>query len=163
MFIDDAARRNLGDLVRSEPEGDGALYKLTDIIGREHGLGVENLQGSGMIAGITSRAYESTFTASLVTGRSVGIGAYLVRLGQRTVQNQGPILLTGAGALNKLLGRDVYTSNLQIGGTQIMHANGVSHLVVHDDLRGVQALLHWLSFVRERRDAPLPVIDMFDG
>jgi len=31
-----------------------------------HGLGVENLQGSGMIAGETSQAYQDTFTISLV-------------------------------------------------------------------------------------------------
>ena len=39
-----------------------------------------------MIAGETSRAYDEAFTLSYVTGRSVGIGAYLVRLGQRTIQ-----------------------------------------------------------------------------
>ena len=31
------------------------------------------------------------------------------------------IILTGAGALNKLLGREVYTSNTQLGGTQVIH------------------------------------------
>ncbi|KAH8045219.1 acetyl-CoA carboxylase [Aureococcus anophagefferens] len=41
---------------------------------------------SGTIAGETSRAYQDGFTLSYVTGRSVGIGAYLVRLGQRTIQ-----------------------------------------------------------------------------
>lgn len=51
-----------------------------------HGIGVENLRGSGMIAGETARAYDEAFTLSYVTGRSVGIGAYLVRLGQRTIQ-----------------------------------------------------------------------------
>jgi acetyl-CoA carboxylase/biotin carboxylase 1 len=59
-----------------------------------HGIGVENLRGSGMIAGETSRAYDETFTLSYVTGRSVGIGAYLVRLGQRTIQMvNGPLIL----------------------------------------------------------------------
>ena len=42
------------------------------------GIGVENLRGSGTIAGETSRAYEETFTLSYVSGRSVGIGAYLI-------------------------------------------------------------------------------------
>jgi hypothetical protein len=38
----------------------------------------------------------------------VGIGAYLVRLGQRTIQMvNGPLILTGYSALNKLLGREV--------------------------------------------------------
>ena len=32
-------------------------YKIIDIIGKENGLGVENLRGSGMIAGETSLAY----------------------------------------------------------------------------------------------------------
>ena len=55
-------------------------------MGTEHGFGVENLQGSGKIAGETSKAYDEIFTLSYVTGRSVGIGAYLVRLGQRVIQ-----------------------------------------------------------------------------
>ena len=75
---------------------------------------MENLKGSGLIAGETSRAYDEIFTVTLVTGRSVGIGAYLVRLGQRAIQNQGPIILTGAPALNKVLGKDVYSSNIQV-------------------------------------------------
>lgn len=50
------------------------------------GTGGENLQGSGLIAGETSRAYHEVCTLSYVTGRSVGIGAYLNRLGQRTFQ-----------------------------------------------------------------------------
>ena len=69
--------------------------------------------------------YEDIFTVTLVTCRSVGmycllrlrksllilhvgIGAYLVRLGQRAIQIEGqPIILTGAQAINKLLGREV--------------------------------------------------------
>ena len=38
------------------------------------GIGVENLRGSGLIAGETSRAYDETFTLSYVTGRLVGVG-----------------------------------------------------------------------------------------
>ena len=41
-------------------------YKITDIIGEEEGLGVENLQGSGMIARETSLAYNEIVTLSLV-------------------------------------------------------------------------------------------------
>lgn len=130
-------------------------WRITDIIGEKNGLGVENLMGSGMIAGETSRAYSEIFTITLVTGRSVGIGAYLVRLGQRTVQNEGPIILTGALALNKVLGRDVYTSNVQLGGPQIMFNNGVSHIDVNDDQAGVLAILRWLSYVPAKRGMPL--------
>jgi hypothetical protein len=132
-----------GELVKvnGEPQ-----YKITDIIGEQDGLGVECLRGSGMIAGETSRAYGETFTITLVSCRSVGIGAYLVRLGQRAVQgDKSHIILTGAGALNKVLGKDVYTSNLQLGGTQIMYNNGVSHMKVSDDFEGMKAILHWIS------------------
>jgi len=138
-------------------------YKITDIIGQQEGLGVENLRGSGMIAGVTSRAYEDIFTATLVTCRSVGIGAYLVRLGQRTIQCEGqPIILTGNAALNKVLGREVYTSNLQLGGTQIMYRNGVSHLTAANDFAGVSHLINWLSFVAEKQNSPLPVLPCHD-
>merc|ERR1711988_1912898 len=123
-------------------------YVLDDIIGQVHGIGVENLRGSGMIAGETSQAYDDTFTLSYVTGRSVGIGAYLVRLGQRTIQmKNGPLILTGYSALNKLLGREVYTSQDQLGGPSIMYPNGISHLVVNDDKEGISAVLDWLSYV----------------
>jgi len=138
---------------------DGELrHQITTIIGAEDGLGVECLRGSGLIAGETSRAYEDIFTLTLVTCRSVGIGAYLVRLGQRSIQIEGqPIILTGAPAINKLLGREVYTSNLQLGGTQIMYKNGVSHMTANDDFAGVSKIVRWLSFVPEKRGAPVPI------
>ena len=104
------------------------------------GIGVENLQGSGMIAGETSRAYDETFTLSYVTGRSVGIGAYLNRLGQRNIQMvKGPMILTGFQALNKLLGQQVYTTQDQLGGPHIMVPNGVTHELVSNDQSGVEA------------------------
>uniref|UniRef100_A0A7S0X6J4 Acetyl-CoA carboxylase n=2 Tax=Mantoniella antarctica TaxID=81844 RepID=A0A7S0X6J4_9CHLO len=122
--------------------------RLDDIIGQIHGIGVENLRGSGMIAGEQSAAYADAFTLSYITGRSVGIGAYLCRLGQRNIQmTNGPLILTGYLALNKLLGRDVYTSQDQLGGPQVMMPNGVSHMQVEDDQEGVRAILRWLSYV----------------
>ena len=138
-------------------------HKITDIIGTQDGLGVECLKGSGLIAGETSRAYDDVFTITLVTARSVGIGAYLVRLGQRAVQVEGqPIILTGAPALNKVLGREVYTSNLQLGGTQIMHKNGVSHLTASSDLEGATHIIEWLSYVPEYKGQSLPVLESAD-
>jgi acetyl-CoA carboxylase / biotin carboxylase 1 len=136
---------------------------LTGRIGLQDGLGVESLKGSGLIAGETSRAYDDIFTITLVTARSVGIGAYLVRLGERAVQVEGqPIILTGASALNKVLGREVYTSNLQLGGTQIMFKNGVSHLTASSDLEGATHILEWMSYVPERRGSPLPIREVPD-
>lgn len=58
-----------------------------------------------------------------------------------------PIILTGFAALNKLLGREVYTSHMQLGGPKVMAVNGVSHHVVEDDLAGCAAVLQWLGFV----------------
>ncbi|TCD69094.1 acetyl-coenzyme-A carboxylase [Steccherinum ochraceum] len=143
---------------------DGELrHQITDIIGMQDGLGVECLKGSGLIAGETSRAYDDIFTITLVTARSVGIGAYLVRLGERAVQVEGqPIILTGAPALNKVLGREVYTSNLQLGGTQIMYKNGVSHLTAGSDLEGATHILQWLSYVPEVKGLPLPILESTD-
>jgi len=132
---------------------DGKRFALEAIIGEGQkstagGIGVENLQGSGLIAGETSRAYNEVFTLSYVTGRSVGIGAYLNRLGQRVIQMaQAPMILTGYGALNKLLGRSVYTSQDQLGGPQVMVPNGVTHQLVQNDQEGVSAILDWLSYV----------------
>lgn len=37
-----------------------------------------------------------------------------------------------------------------------MHANGVSHAVVRDDVSGVDAILRWLAYVPRRVGAPLP-------
>ncbi|KAK7060862.1 acetyl-coenzyme-A carboxylase [Paramarasmius palmivorus] len=147
-----------------EIEVDGEQrYKITAIIGLQEGLGVESLRGSGLIAGETSRAYDDIFTITLVTARSVGIGAYLVRLGERAVQVEGqPIILTGAPALNKVLGREVYTSNLQLGGTQIMFKNGVSHLTANSDLQGASHILEWMSFVPDVRGGGLPIMDSAD-
>ncbi|KAG2157567.1 acetyl-CoA carboxylase [Suillus clintonianus] len=149
----------------AELEVNGELrYKITDIIGLQDGLGVESLKGSGLIAGETSRAYDDIFTITLVTARSVGIGAYLVRLGERAVQVEGqPIILTGAPALNKVLGREVYTSNLQLGGTQIMYKNGVSHLTASSDLEGVTHILQWLSYVPESKGDSLPIRETSDS
>ncbi|KAK3859492.1 hypothetical protein Pcinc_034403 [Petrolisthes cinctipes] len=141
-----------------------ARYKINHIIGKDDGIGVENLQHSGMIAGETSQAYREIVTYSMVTCRAIGIGAYLVRLGQRVVQVESShIILTGFSALNKLLGREVYSSNSQLGGVQIMHKNGISHAVASNDLEGIHTMLKWLSFVPKTKESPLPVIDIVDS
>uniref|UniRef100_A0A8C0VF86 Acetyl-CoA carboxylase alpha n=1 Tax=Cyanistes caeruleus TaxID=156563 RepID=A0A8C0VF86_CYACU len=144
-------------------ENGESRYKITDIIGKEEGLGVENLRGSGMIAGESSLAYESVITISLVTCRAIGIGAYIVRLGQRTIQVENShIILTGCGALNKVLGREVYTSNNQLGGIQIMHNNGVTHDTVCDDFEGVYTILQWLSYMPKNIHSPVPILKAKD-
>jgi len=111
-----------------------------------------------MIAGESSLAYEEIFTLSMVSSRTVGIGSYLVRLGQRVIQvEDSPIILTGAGALNKVLGKNVYLSNEQIGGPQIMYSNGVTHLTVPSDTAAIQAILRWLSYIPMNNKSSLPI------
>ncbi|KAK4390250.1 Acetyl-CoA carboxylase 1 [Sesamum angolense] len=138
-------------------------WVIDTIVGKEDGLGVENLTGSGAIASAYSRAYNETFTVTYVTGRTVGIGAYLARLGMRCIQRlDQPIILTGFSALNKLLGREVYSSHMQLGGPKIMATNGVVHLTVSDDLEGMSAILKWLSFVPAYSGGPLPILSPLD-
>ena len=83
-------------------------YAILDVIGSPTDyLGVENLQGSALIAGHMSYNYATIPTISVATGRTVGIGAYLVRLGRRVVQtHNSPIILTGAPH-QSLLGKEV--------------------------------------------------------
>jgi acetyl-CoA carboxylase/biotin carboxylase 1 len=139
-----------------------SVYRITSIIGSEPDLGVENLKGSGLIAGETSAAYQDIFTLTIVLGRTVGIGAYLVRLGQRTIQkaSASPIILTGYQALNKLMGVNVYSTNDQLGGPGIMYPNGISHIVEPDHLRAIKAAIDWLSYVPSRRGGILPITDI---
>ncbi|KAM3570180.1 hypothetical protein VYU27_007743 [Nannochloropsis oceanica] len=158
----------LASAVKAEMAVDPATgeerYVIKDIIGlpSEKDLGVENLKGSGTIAGETSLAYNDVFTLTLVVGRTVGIGAYLVRLGHRTIQKStnSPIILTGFQALNKLMGKAIYTSNDQLGGQMIMFPNGVSHTLVENHLEGIVAMLTWLSYVPSVRRGFLPIQDI---
>ncbi|OHW90182.1 acetyl-carboxylase [Colletotrichum incanum] len=166
LYLDDEAQKRFAkDVITEVVSEDGEKrHKIVTIVGSEDALGVECLRGSGLIAGATSKAYNDIFTITLVTCRSVGIGAYLVRLGQRAVQIEGqPIILTGAPALNNVLGREIYTSNLQLGGTQIMYRNGVSHMTGNDDFDGVSKIVEWMSFIPEKRGSPIPVSPSTDA
>ncbi|XP_054291063.1 acetyl-CoA carboxylase-like isoform X2 [Macrosteles quadrilineatus] len=146
-----------------EDEGE-ARYKVTDIIGKDDGLGVENLKYAGMVAGETSQAYKEVVTISVVSCRAIGIGSYLVRLGQRTIQiDNSHIILTGCSALNKILGRAVYASNNQLGGTQIMYNNGVTHKTEPRDLDGIYTTMKWLSYIPKDKLSPVPIIKPVDS
>jgi acetyl-CoA carboxylase carboxyltransferase component/biotin carboxyl carrier protein len=109
-------------------------YKIDSIKGNP-GFGVENLAGSALIAGEMSRAYNEIPTITYVFNHSTGIGAYLARLSGRVIQHEhASLLLTGANALNELLGKKIYKSNFQLGGAkEIMSLNGIAHSVVDSD------------------------------
>eukprot|EP00178_Gracilaria_changii_P014241 TRINITY_DN402_c0_g1_i1.p1 TRINITY_DN402_c0_g1~~TRINITY_DN402_c0_g1_i1.p1 ORF type:complete len:2462 (+),score=353.38 TRINITY_DN402_c0_g1_i1:1194-8579(+) len=164
LTVKESDLQELGQCIKTGKKVGTDMREVTDIIGLEHGIGVENLMGSGLIAGETSRAYEETFTLSYVSSRSVGIGAYLVRLGQRVIQKKSaaPIILTGYSALNKVLGHDVYISNEQLGGTKVMYPNGITHTVVDDDVQGVDAILRWLSYIPKIKGEKLPIVESRD-
>ncbi|XP_041970632.1 acetyl-CoA carboxylase isoform X2 [Aricia agestis] len=145
-----------------EDEGE-SRYRITDIIGKDDGIGVECLRDAGLIAGETAQAYEDIVTISVCTCRAIGIGAYILRLGHRVIQVESSyIILTGYMALNKVLGRAVYASNNQLGGVQIMHNNGVSHAVVPTDLQAVATALKWLSYVPKDKMSMVPLMRSVD-
>lgn len=62
------------------------------------------------------------------------------------------------------MGREIYTTNDQLGGTMIMFPNGVSHLLAETHFEAVMKGLEWLSFVPAAKGAPLPIrtLDLTD-
>ena len=44
-----------------------------------------------------------------------------------------------------------------------MYNNGVSHITAKDDLHGVSEIMNWLSFVPERKNAPVPIHPSVDA
>ena len=58
------------------------------------------------------------------------------------------------------MGVDVYSTNDQLGGPQIMYPNGLSHLVAYDHLGAVKAAIDWLSYVPSTRRGMLPISDI---
>lgn len=65
LYLTEADHATLASSVLSErvvTASGEVRYSIKDIIGARDGLGVENLRGSGTIAGETSRAYEDIFT-----------------------------------------------------------------------------------------------------
>uniref|UniRef100_A0A8L8K586 Acetyl-CoA carboxylase n=1 Tax=Heligmosomoides polygyrus TaxID=6339 RepID=A0A8L8K586_HELPZ len=156
LYVDASEEQALKDQIVYEKMPNG-LLKLKAVVGKPNeNIGVENLQGSGLIAGETSAAYDEVPTYCLVTGRTVGIGAYTARLAHRIVQTRSShLILTGAPALNTLLGKEVYTSNNQLGGIQIMFKNGVTHAVVNDDFEGICKIIQWMSYLPDETNIEL--------
>lgn len=56
------------------------------------------------------------------------------------------------------MGREVYTSNDQLGGVGVMGPNGVSHTLVDSHAGAVSSALRWLSYVPSSRGSYLPVV-----
>ncbi|CAI2352153.1 unnamed protein product [Caenorhabditis sp. 36 PRJEB53466] len=147
LYVEKTEKERIGAQIVYEEHGDE--LKLVAVKGKKNEfIGVENLMGSGAIGGETSRAYREIPTYCYVTGRSVGIGAYTARLARRIVQHEkAHLILTGAMALNTLLGKKVYASNNRLGGIEIMSNNGIAHATVPSDLAGIRKLVEWINYL----------------
>lgn len=109
--------------------------------------GPENLSYSSQSSISTIEAYNRTFTLSFVTNHSVGIGAYLAVLGKRVIMKRSSVmLLTGYKALNKLNQTEIYSSNEQLGGVDIMCGNNVCQRDVLNEYEGLCEIFRWLMF-----------------
>ncbi len=126
--------------------------------------GIINLDGSALLVSEMAKARLEIQTITFVVNRTVGVGAYLARLSERIVQRSDScILLTGYQAINKVLGRDLYESNIQLGGTQIMANNGITHKVVDTTKDGLAYIKCLLSgFGNTNTIVPDLVRDMID-
>jgi biotin carboxylase/acetyl-CoA carboxylase carboxyltransferase component/biotin carboxyl carrier protein len=136
-----------GKVVASTMDLEGReVCRVESVVGYR-GMGVENLSYSALIAREMAESYEKIFTLTYVTGRGVGIGAYLARLGHRVIQKENsPLILTGYQALNRLLGHKKYASNIDLGGPGVLGRNGVVHQVVQNEVDGALEILRWLDF-----------------
>ena len=129
---------------------DPEIYKIKKIINNS----ITTLDGCSEIASETSLAYDTTFTLTYIYGYSVGIGAYLARLGHRVIQKKNTaMLLTGFRALNKLLGQNIYSSNNQLGGHEIMGHNGISQKIASSNGDAAEQIKLWLHYLH---NCPIP-------
>jgi acetyl-CoA carboxylase/biotin carboxylase 1 len=60
------------------------------------------------------------------------------------------------------MGREIYTTNDQLGGPMIMFPNGVSHQLAETHHDAVTRALEWLAFVPAVKDGPLPRLENGD-
>jgi biotin carboxylase/acetyl-CoA carboxylase carboxyltransferase component/biotin carboxyl carrier protein len=121
-------------------------YKITCI----NNPGVVNLDGSALLVSEMAKARKEIQTITFVIDRTVGVGAYLARLSERIVQRKdSSILLTGYQSINKVLGKDLYESNIQLGGYNIMSNNGISHKIVETTIEGIEYIKSLLYPVSE--------------
>ena len=56
----------------------------------------------------------------------------------------------------------VYESNAQLGGIQIMFYNGITHLTAPTDFLGILQIVKWLGYVPKIKGAPLPIMPPVD-
>jgi len=124
--------------------------------------GVVNLDGSALLVAEMARARNEIMTITFVIDRTVGVGAYLARLSERIVQrSDSSILLTGYQSINKVLGKELYESNIQLGGPNIMANNGIAHKIVDTTVDGIEYIKQLIFYNSSRISNTLvpPVIE----
>jgi acetyl/propionyl-CoA carboxylase alpha subunit/acetyl-CoA carboxylase carboxyltransferase component len=108
--------------------------------------GIINLDGSALLVSEMAKARNEIQTITFVVDRTVGVGAYLARLSERIIQRKDScILLTGYQSINKVLGHEIYESNLQLGGYNVMSNNGISHKIVETTMEGIHYIQSLLN------------------
>jgi acetyl-CoA carboxylase/biotin carboxylase 1 len=167
LYVSEAIHDRFKDRMTAHPitVDKGMKRWVIDSIDEQYPLiNFENLSGSALMARACSLTYHSVPTMAIVTDTCTGIIAYNVRLLKRIIQTRNSeIILTGYRALNSLYGGDdVYSSNRELGGPQIMGPNGVSHHIVEDESHACRTLLSWLSGVPLKRGKPSPVAETTD-
>lgn len=109
--------------------------------------GIINLDGSALLVSEMARARNEIMTITFVVDRTVGVGAYLARLSERIIQrSDSSILLTGFQSINKVLGKELYESNIQLGGSAIMSNNGIAHKIVETTVDGIDYIKQLLFY-----------------
>lgn len=165
LYVSEATYNRFKDRMTAHPTtvttGSKEMIRwVIDSIEKQYPLiNFENLSGSALMARACSLTYHSVPTMAVVTDTCTGIIAYNVRLLKRIIQTRNSeIILTGYRALNSLYGGDdVYSSNRELGGPQIMGPNGVSHHVVNDESHACKKVLSWLAGVPVQRGHPSPI------
>jgi biotin carboxylase/acetyl-CoA carboxylase carboxyltransferase component len=119
-------------------------YKLKAIVNS----GIMTLDGSACLVSKMAKARTVIPTFTIVIDRTIGVGAYLAKLSERIIQrSDSPLLLTGFQALNKVIGNNLYESNIQLGGPLVMANNGISHKVVDTTHECIEYTKKWLDFI----------------
>ena len=132
---------------KSEVQGTYILHKNHYKITCVSNPGLMNLDGSALLVSEMAKARNDILTITFVVERTVGVGAYLARLSERIVQRRdSPILLTGYQAINKVMGQDLYDSNNQLGGANVMGNNGISHKIVDTTQEGINYIKRLLYY-----------------
>ena len=153
LYLESAEYEKYANDVSGDFISDKNHYRIT----RVNNPGLVNLDGSALLVAEMAKARNDILTITFVVGRTVGVGAYLARLSERIIQrSDSPILLTGYQAINKVLNRELYDSNIQLGGPIVMGNNGITHKVVDTTMEGIEYIKQLVFYSTTKKHVNLP-------